>query len=248
MPFDPRKITGRNLHWFQSVDSTMYEAVRLAAAGCPTGTVVGADKQTAGHGRFGRRWHSEQDAGLYFSIVLRLPVAAAEIPVITLALGVATAAAIEDECGVRCDLRWPNDVLIGERKCGGILTELHGDAVVAGIGINVNHRSLPEQLEPIATSIRMASGREHSHEALLARILDAIDIETERWEREGKGAIIERFRRASSYVFGRAVVVEQTGGAISGVTDGLDDSGFLYVRRADGERQLILAGGVRPCC
>ena len=73
MAFDPRKITGRNLHWHQSLDSTMYEAVRLAVTGCPNGTVVGTDEQTAGHGRFGRPWHSERDAGLYFSIVLRLP-------------------------------------------------------------------------------------------------------------------------------------------------------------------------------
>lgn len=247
MPFDPRKITGRVVHWRQSVESTMFEAAALAAAGCPSGTVVGADEQTAGHGRFGRPWHSEPDLGLYFSIVLRLPVTPAGIPVVTLALGVATAAAIRDECGVSCDLRWPNDVLIGDRKCAGILAELHGEAVVAGIGINVNHHHLPADLAPSATSIRMASGREHSREDLLARLLDSIDEETQRLVVEGRPGVLKRFRAASSYVSGRPVVVEQSGGEIIGVTDGLDDSGFLFVRLDNGERRLILAGGVRPC-
>lgn len=248
MPLDPRKITGREVHWRQSVESTMYEAAGLAAAGCPSGTVVGADEQTAGYGRFGRRWHSGRDEGLYFSIVLRLPVTPAEIPVVTLALGVATATAIHDECAVHCDLRWPNDVLIGDRKCAGILAELHGEAVVAGIGINVNHSCLPPLLAAAATSIRMASGREHSREDLLSRLLESIDQETERLRTEGRAAILERFRRASSYVYGRRVTVEQTGGDIAGVTDGLDDAGFLFVRLDNGERRLILAGGVRSCC
>ncbi len=247
MAFDPRKISGRTVYWQQSVDSTMYEAVGLAVAGCPSGTVIGADEQTAGHGRFGRPWHSERDAGLYFSIVLRLPVASPDIPVVTLALGLATAEAIRVECGVTCDLRWPNDVLIGDRKCAGILTELHGEAVVAGIGINVNHSSLPPELEPIATSIRVASGQQHSREDLLSRLLETIDEETERLYTGGRRAILDRFRRASSYVYGRRVAVEQPEGNLIGVTDGLDDSGFLFVRRDDGERRLILAGGVRPC-
>ncbi|MCX6624947.1 MAG: biotin--[acetyl-CoA-carboxylase] ligase, partial [Acidobacteria bacterium] len=169
--------------------------MRLALADCPSGTVVGADEQTSGHGRFGRPWHSERDAGLYFSIVLRPAIAMADIPVVTLALGLAVAGAIAGECGVECDLRWPNDVLIGERKCAGILTELHGEAVVAGVGINVNHTSLPPELAGIGTSIRMATGKSQSREELLARILEAIDDYTELLRDAGKSAILDRFRK-----------------------------------------------------
>jgi BirA family biotin operon repressor/biotin-[acetyl-CoA-carboxylase] ligase len=236
----------RDIRWFSVVDSTMHEAVRLADAGCASGTVVGADEQTAGHGRYGRHWHSERDTGLYFSIVLRLALDPASIPAITLALGLATAEAIQRTTGVACDLRWPNDVLVGDRKCAGILTQLHGTAVVAGIGVNVNQSTFPPDVAGIATSLRIASGREQPRQSLFMALLDDIDRHCDILTLQGPPAIFDLFTRASSYVAGRRVTVEIPEGSVTGTTAGLTKSGLLRLRRDDGREETIVAGGVRP--
>lgn len=223
------------VHWFVSLPSTMTVAAELAAQGCPHGAVVGADEQTAGIGRHGHAWHSAAGAGLYVSIVLRVRE---DAPCITLALGLAAAEAIRRTTGLTPDLRWPNDVLFGDRKAAGILAQLHGDAVVAGIGINVNHRAFPDELAPLATSLRIESGKEVARETLLVHLLEAVD----QFAALPRAEILARFARASSYVEGKRVLVDHR----RGVTAGLDPQGFLKLRQDDGQETLILAGGVRP--
>src|SRR5579864_5196289 len=163
MPFDidwvRSQLQDRRIEWHPAIGSTMTEASRLAALGCESGTVVGADQQTRGQGRLGRTWHSEPESGLYVSIVMRYRFCSKTMPVATLALGLATAEAILKTTDLACDLRWPNDVLIDNKKCAGILTQLEDSAVIAGIGINVNHAELPKELDEIATSLRLAGGR-----------------------------------------------------------------------------------------
>jgi BirA family transcriptional regulator, biotin operon repressor / biotin---[acetyl-CoA-carboxylase] ligase len=225
----------------------MTEASRLAEAGAPSGTVVGAEEQTAGHGRHGRSWHSEPGSGLYVSIILRRQYTPATLPVVTLALGLAAREAILKAADVTCDLRWPNDVLIESKKCAGILTQLEGSAIIAGIGINVNHSSFPVELSGIATSLRIASGRVQSREALLRQLLPSIDRYCGQLEKDGREPILEMFARASSYVTGRRVCVDQEGSTLLGTTAGLNDAGFLILRGDDGHDSLIVAGGVRPC-
>ncbi|MCS6953545.1 MAG: biotin--[acetyl-CoA-carboxylase] ligase [Bryobacterales bacterium] len=237
----------RLILWRETTGSTMTEAARLAAEGCPSGTVVGADEQTAGQGRLGRSWHSEKATGLYVSIVLRLPLEPVGLPVLTLALGLAAAEAITRVTGIPCDLRWPNDVLVGGKKCAGILVQLLDQgAVVAGIGINVNQTRFPPELEPIATSLRLATGREYSREPLLIALLAAVDSFVKILLDEGPETILRLFSQASSYVVNRRVAVDQGERTLTGVTEGLDPSGFLILRREDGTRTLIVAGGVRP--
>ena len=136
-------LPGRRVQWFESIDSTMIRAAGLAREGCPHGTIIGADEQTAGIGRQGHLWHSEKGAGLYVSIVLRLPVEARALPVVMLALGLAVQEAIAQTTSLAPDLRWPNDVLIGGRKCAGILAQLEGNAIIAGVGINVSQTGFP---------------------------------------------------------------------------------------------------------
>ncbi len=251
MPFDAglvrERFPERRILWYPSIDSTMHAAARLAAQGCASGTVVGADEQTAGMGRFGRSWHSEKDAGLYFSIVLKLPIAGSSLPAVTLALGLAVQEAIARETGLAADLRWPNDVLLGGKKVCGVLTQLTDTAVVAGIGINVNHESFPEQIASSAASLRMASGRAHSREKLLIALLGSIDSCCRVLVEQGKEAILRMFARGSSYASGKRVAVDVDGAVVTGVTAGLDASGFLILRADDGRERLILAGGVRPC-
>jgi BirA family transcriptional regulator, biotin operon repressor / biotin---[acetyl-CoA-carboxylase] ligase len=241
------ELPDRRIEWHASLGSTMIEASRLAAAGAPSGTVVGAEEQTAGQGRHGRLWHSEPGSGLYVSIILRRQFTPLTLPVVTLALGLAVREAILKATDLVCDLRWPNDVLIQSKKCAGILTVLDSSAIIAGIGINVNHSSFPDKLGGIATSLRMAGGRVHSRERLLLELLPSLDSHCGLLETEGRSAVIEAFARASSYVSGRRVCVDLDGSELQGTTAGLNDSGFLILRADDGRDSVIVAGGVRPC-
>jgi BirA family biotin operon repressor/biotin-[acetyl-CoA-carboxylase] ligase len=241
------ELADRQIHWHAYLGSTMTEASRLAAAGCESGTIVGADEQTSGQGRYGRVWHSEPGSGLYVSIVLRNPFPPDALPVVTLALGLATSEAILKSCDVPTDLRWPNDVLIQSRKCAGILTQLEGSAIIAGIGINVNHTAFPEELREIATSLHIASGRVHSRERLLVELISSVINFCSLLEKEGREPILAMFSRASSFVFGRRVYVDQGDAMLHGTTAGLNPSGFLMLRGDDGKQSVIVAGGVRPC-
>lgn len=251
MVFDLERLRGqlpdRRVEWHAVLDSTMTEASRLAASGATSGTVVGAEQQTSGRGRHGRAWHSEPGSGLYISIILRYQFTPATLPVVTLALGLAVSDAILEATGLACDLRWPNDVLLQSKKCAGILTQLEGSAIIAGIGINVNHSSFPEELSGIATSLSISSGRIHSRESLLLELLPKIARYCGLLEQEGREPILEMFSRASSYVTGRRVCVDQEGSMLRGTTIGLAGSGFLMLRGDDGRHHTIVAGGVRPC-
>jgi BirA family biotin operon repressor/biotin-[acetyl-CoA-carboxylase] ligase len=220
------EFPGRAIDYFASIDSTM-----RAAEGRPAGYVVVAGEQTAGQGRHGHAWHSPADSGLYCSLVLE------PRPVLTLALGLATADAIAHASGGVCDLRWPNDIMIGDKKVGGILVQLSGAIAIAGIGINLNQTAFPADLEGIATSLK-------TH-ADAAGILIALLREVDRYTSESPENILRLFTRASSYASGRRVRVDQADGAIEGTTAGLDPSGFLVVRKDDGTDTLIVAGGVR---
>lgn len=243
------------IHYFASVGSTMAEAVRLAAAGAPHGTVVLADEQTAGMGRMGRSWHSPPDAGIYSSVVLRLSLSPAHLPVAMLVLGLAAAEAIQAATHLACDLRWPNDVLIHERKVAGVLAQFiepplpagRGSVacIVAGIGINVNQDSLPADLRTPATSLRMESaGRTYAREEIVTALLAALDSFNAMLVSEGPESVLRAFTSASSYVWNRRVVIEEDGS--KGATAGLDENGFLLVRSDSGRIQRIAAGGVRP--
>ena len=156
------------------------------------------------------------------------------VPVVMLALGLAARQAI----GRSADLRWPNDVLLNGKKCAGVLAQLEGDTIIAGIGINVSQTGFPADLETPATSL-LLEGVTVSREDLLVALMDAVD----RYTRLSPDEILRQFTNASSYVFGKRVRVE-TG--LEGVTCGLDPAGFLRVREDNGTETTILAGGVRP--
>ena len=231
--------------YFPSVGSTMTEAARLIETKTPPGAVVLADEQTAGIGRLGRSWLSEPEAGIYASIILQLPLAPAELPIASLLIGLAAAEAIQKCTHLACDLRWPNDILVDEKKAAGILPQLVNEFVIAGIGINVNNRSFPSDLRTPAISLYLASGgRPHSRERLTVQLLESLDNFSELLERNGREAILRAFSAASSYVRDRRVIVEENG--MRATTCGLDSHGFLLVRPDSGAMLRISSGGVRP--
>jgi BirA family biotin operon repressor/biotin-[acetyl-CoA-carboxylase] ligase len=212
----------------------MKDAAALAAQGAPHGTAVVAEQQTAGIGRHGHSWHSESSAGLYMSIVLRLP---APTPALTMALGLAVQASVNDLARVATDIRWPNDIMLNDRKLGGIMVQTEAGAQIAGIGVNVNQEAFPEELSKIATSLRIETGREHSRDSLLNRIL----AESLHYAALEKSEILRRFEDSSSWVSGKSVIVDDR---LTGITAGLDENGFLRVRTSAG-METVLAGGVR---
>jgi BirA family biotin operon repressor/biotin-[acetyl-CoA-carboxylase] ligase len=236
--------------WLRSTGSTMKDAAGLAARGEPHGTVVVAEAQTAGIGRHGHSWYSESGGGLYLSIILRLPLAPDALPVLTMALGLATQCAVDDIAGVSCDLRWPNDLLLNDKKLAGIMvqaTDLPGTkgVLIAGIGLNVNQPAFPPELRTIATSLRIETGVEHSKEALLDRIVAESLKYASLLADRGKAPILRQFEARSSYVSGKSVEVDGSNRTIAGITAGLDENGFLLVRTATGT-ETIVTGGVRP--
>lgn len=224
----------------------MTEAARLADQGAPSGTAVVAEEQSAGQGRHGRTWVSERETGLYVTLILRPSLPQDAVPVLALTLALAVQDAIARTTGISCDLRWPNDVLAAKRKCAGILVQLHDGAFLAGIGINVNQTSFPSELSGIATSLRLVSGQCHSRAELLINVVGAVDDFCRILTEDGKGEILRLYAAASSYVRGRRVTVDQDDALLHGTTDGLNSSGFLILRKDDGTRSLILAGGLRP--
>jgi BirA family biotin operon repressor/biotin-[acetyl-CoA-carboxylase] ligase len=236
---------GNLIEWHETIDTTMRRAAELADDGAPSGTIVAAAEQTAGLGRLGRAWHSPRGKGLYFTCILRPELPPEELPVITLALGVAVADALQMFCGLTCDLKWPNDVLVRGRKLAGILTQLHHDAVLAGIGLNVNQAGFPEELADTATSLILETGSEHDPRFLLRALEGSIEAHVRILQTSGRSAILRAFAAGSTWVTGRAVTVDHPGGPVLGTTAGLTPSGFLLIRRDDGAEMTVTAGGVR---
>ncbi len=212
----------------------MLDAARLAAGGAAHGDVVVAEEQTGGMGRHGHSWHSP-GAGLYLSIVLRQT---GSTPILTMALGLAVQRAVDDVAGVSTDIRWPNDLILNEKKIAGIMVQSAEQGAVAGIGVNVNQTEFPEEIRGIATSLLIETGVEQSKEELLHRVV----AESLRYAGLSKAAVLRKFAECSTYVRGKQVEVD---GRIRGITAGLDDDGFLLVATSAGIER-ILAGGVRP--
>lgn len=240
---------GRHIvHYFRT-DSTNVVALRLAAEGAEHGTVVVAEEQTAGRGRLGRKWFSEKSSGIYASIILRPPLSPAAAPVLTLMAGLAAQKAICSVTSLKVDIRWPNDLLVNGKKVCGILTEMNAEvdrlhAVVLGIGINVNHSTLPPELESIATSLRMEAHRVISRVHVLAALLREIERYYQLLLKSGNKAIAERWEAASTFAHGRRINVATAAGKVPATTAGVDASGALKVQYDDGRQESLIAGEV----
>jgi BirA family biotin operon repressor/biotin-[acetyl-CoA-carboxylase] ligase len=253
-------IFANKLHHLPSVGSTNQVAIEAALSGAPHGSAWIADEQTAGRGRSNHTWHSTTGDGLYVSALLRPNLPLSEASWISLATGLAVQSAIAHITGLSPDIRWPNDLLIQQKKCGGILVETAAIAspsdapstlryAVIGVGININHQIFPAGLENIATSLRRESGKSWPREQLLVELLLALQHQIALLESELQGAldtpgILKRFAAASTWVQGKRVRVDEAGG-YTGVTDGLDHRGFLRVAADDGTVRTVLSGGVR---
>jgi len=231
------------------VESTQSIAFDLAAQGAADRTVVVAEHQTAGRGRRGHPWQDESGANLLCSIIVRSSLPIARRPLLSLVAAVAVAEALADVAGVDARLKWPNDVLIGDRKVAGILLEsksvttssaprerdpIEADPTIIGIGVNVSQSQFGPELTAVATSLVVEGGRTVSRAELLDALLDLFDRWRDRLEKEGFAPVRERWLELADTI-GRDVRVDgQTGLAV-----GLDEDGALLLREGGRTRRVV---------
>jgi BirA family biotin operon repressor/biotin-[acetyl-CoA-carboxylase] ligase len=213
-------------------------------------TIV-ADEQTAGRGRLQRAWSSPKGAGLYFSILLRPTIPQNCWPLITFMAALAVGDALREACDLETDIKWPNDILSGERKICGILSEAIDTparrAVIVGIGINLTKSAFPPELANLATSVSEASGRTPDREKILAALLNALA----HWYPvlAMPGQVVDAWSNRSSYAIGKLVQVSNGDDVWQGTTCGVEADGALRLRTSSGEIKLVRAGDVscKPC-
>jgi BirA family biotin operon repressor/biotin-[acetyl-CoA-carboxylase] ligase len=232
-----------DVRWHDSVPSTMDIAAALVQQGEAHGVVVAARHQTAGRGRRGTTWVSPPGAGLYLSYIAR-PRDARRIQLITLAAGVAVRDGIVSATGLQPDLKWPNDLLVGRKKLAGILAEGHAlgscdQAVVIGVGINVQRAAYPLDVAARATSIESELGRAIDGDLLLTAVVGALSVWLEALAHE-PGDILHAWRAASPSSIGTPIEWDGR----RGTTAGIDDAGALLVNTSSGVERII-AGELR---
>jgi BirA family biotin operon repressor/biotin-[acetyl-CoA-carboxylase] ligase len=244
---------GAIVHRLETITSTNDIARALAEAGAEHGTAVVAREQTHGRGTKGRAWHSPPGLGLYVSFVLRGPGEGSlpSLQLLPLAAGLAAADAILETAGSEVRLKWPNDLVHGGRKLGGILSEgvsgaACGSFAVVGVGINIGQKpeDFPEDLRASSVSLRTIVGRAVSAEALLGGLCRALDCWYNAIARGEKDAVIRTFEARMLFPPGTSVRVATGEGAFTGVFRGLDAEGRLVVERGGAAGTVVLDGAL----
>ncbi len=240
------KFIAKKIHHFDYLSSTMDFAMQLGMQSAPGGTIVIAESQTRGRGRLGRSWLSPKYKGIYFSVILRPKISPSASPVLTLLSAVSICEAVKKNSGLDARIKWPNDVLAGEKKIAGILTEINAEMdkvnfVVIGIGLNVNNDR--KSLIPQATSLKEQLGHPLSRISLLQELLRRMEDNYFLMEKNGAGAIIEKWR-SFNLTLGSRVKVHFQGRYIEGQAIGIDNDGSLLIRKDAGLVQKIFSGDI----
>jgi len=244
-------ILGNPLHFFPTIDSTNTYAARLAHEGAFEGTTVIADSQSGGKGRLGRSWVSPPGVNLYLSVILRPPVSTAVAPQLNLLAAIAVADAIRETTRLSPAIKWPNDVLVADKKVCGILAEMQTDtgglrAVIVGIGVNINAplSAFPEELRDKASSLLIAGGQTIERSTFTASLLTHLEKSYVLWLQEGFSTLRLRWERYAAHLLGTRISVAVPEGTVVGTVLGLDRDGGLLVQGDNGERHRLLAGDV----
>ncbi len=241
-------VVGTRLEVLKSVDSTNEEIKRRAAAGEKSGLVIAAEQQTGGKGRLGRTWQSDS-GGIYFTILLRPELPPNEISGVTLAAGYAICMAVRDYTGLDARIKWPNDIIIGNRKVCGILTEMTAqtdrvDYIAIGIGVNVNHREFPEEIAQKATSLYIEGGKVIERNAFFACMLKHLD-ETIAEFLTGVEMHENKIQfKTLCATLNRHVTASKSGKKIEGTAVGLTNEGELIIEEDNGTRVIVNSGDV----
>ncbi len=243
---------GRALHCLDEVDSTNVRARQLAEEGAQDGTVIIADRQSAGRGRLGRRWESPTGVNLYCSILLRPQIPVQQAPQLTFLTAVAVAESLQHLYNLAARVKWPNDLLVSGRKIAGLLNEMSAETeqihfVILGIGVNLNMTAdqFPAELNYPATSVQLETGQPVARGAFVRELLLRFDGYYSEFLAEGFAPIRRRWEGLCDLMNAR-VQIDQGAGALQGTVVGLDADGALCLQLESGRVERILAGDVRP--
>lgn len=245
------EIFGRKEYiYYQETDSTNSQARALASKGYPEGTLVVADMQTAGRGRRGRSWYSPGNQGIYMSLILRPVLPLKEISRISLLVAVAVAETLEEELNLPARIKWPNDILVNNKKIAGILSEVVSDMdgieyIVVGIGLNINNQlqDFPSDLRTPPTSARVEDQRLVSR----VKVLQGLMVRLERRYFDLLAGSFEgtlEKGKSLSLAIGQELKLDTISGVLVGKAVDIDDHGFLLLRDQSGTIHTILSGEI----
>ena len=240
------KVLGKQVIHHDSISSTMDEAFELGVKGAAEGTVVCAENQTKGRGRLGRNWVSPKGKGIYLSLILRPLLTPTEVAQLTLLSAVAVSEAVKKICGVTTSIKWPNDLLINNKKVAGILMESSSQMdnvrfVVLGIGLNVN--TTLSHLPPHSTSLKQETGKQISRVVLIQEILRHLEKWYDILKIKGFAPVLTKWKELSS-TLGRRVRIVDSSGELEGEAIGLDAQGGLMIRSESGIAVKRMTGDV----
>ena len=234
-------VFGHRVFYYPTIGSTNDRAHELAVAGEPEGALVLAETQTGGRGRRERSWTSPARLGIYASLILRPGVDACRAPLFTFMAAISVSEALREASGVEARIKWPNDVLVGRRKIGGILGETRGGEprvkeIVLGMGINVNQSpgDFPVGLRDRATSVWIETGRNPGRPEILAALLGGFERRYGQVLRHGGADLLREWETLSALPSGSRVVVNGPGGRVEGAVAGVDEEGALLLRERGG--------------
>jgi len=238
---------GREIFFYETVGSTNTVASDLAEKTIE-GAVVIADSQQKGRGRLGRKWESPPGVNIYMSIILRPKIESKEATLITIMAAVACATALRRVTGLHVTIKWPNDLMVSDKKIGGILSELKTDhgriiSAIVGIGMNVNVGidAYPADVQEIATSVKNETGMSYSREVVISEILNEIDYWYKILNGMGKGILLLEWQKLTS-TLGREVKVTVGKETFTGLAESIDSEGMLILRLPSGMLKKINSG------
>ncbi|MFD2209076.1 biotin--[acetyl-CoA-carboxylase] ligase [Virgibacillus halophilus] len=259
----PQKISENTLQWGldtkwigksiihrQITSSTQDVAHQAAIDGAPHGTVIIADEQTSGKGRMQRQWFSAANKGIWMSILLRPQIPLQTSPQLTLLCGTVLAATFEKELNVRPFIKWPNDILINEKKVAGILTEMQAEQdriqyVVVGIGINVNQekKDFPEEIAQKASSLKMETGTSLDLHKMIQEILKRFEKMYDQYMQAGF-AFVKALWEGFGFKIGKDIIVRTMNNERKTAFLGIAEDGALLVKNDQGEKEKLYAGEI----
>lgn len=240
------KRIGKNIIIRQAVSSTMDEAFEQANRGAEEGTVVCAESQTKGRGRMGRSWVSPKGKGIYLSVILRPQLAPSQAAQLTLMTAVAVCEALQKVSGVDVRIKWPNDLLVKNRKVSGILTEMSAEVdrikfIVVGIGINVN--ASKDDLPPSATSLKVEAKKNFPRVPVIQEILRSLEKWYDPLPTAGFEPVLRRWKELSM-TLGKRVKISELNGSVEGEAVDLANDGGLLIRNISGVIVKKMSGDV----
>jgi BirA family transcriptional regulator, biotin operon repressor / biotin---[acetyl-CoA-carboxylase] ligase len=241
---------GSKILVFDTIDSTNDLARKYLEEGALEGLVLMAESQTRGRGRMGRSWASSPGTGIYMSVLLKPKIQPQRLSQLTLLTGLAVVQAVNEFTSRKAQLKWPNDILLNGKKLSGILSEYHptqngGNDVIIGIGVNANHsqNDFPEDLRPIATSLRIETGSPIDRQALATALIRHLDQEYNAFLRDDPPDIMKKWADHSD-MFGKNISITKGNSVIHGTALRLDSQGRLLLRIKNGEEMAFDSGEV----